>query len=84
MAKPADLIYGLDDQPPLRETLFAAVQHVLASFIGIITPSLIIGGALGLEPEDRAYLISMSLFVSGIATFIQTRRIGPVGSGLLS
>ncbi|MEM7797317.1 MAG: nucleobase:cation symporter-2 family protein, partial [Cyanobacteria bacterium P01_C01_bin.118] len=47
-------------------------------------PSLIIGGALGLEPEDRAYLISMSLFVSGIATFIQTRRIGPVGSGLLS
>ena len=84
VATPTDLIYGLDAQPPLRETLFAAVQHVLASFIGIITPSLIIGGALGLEPEDRAYLISMSLFVSGIATFIQTKRIGPVGSGLLS
>lgn len=84
VAVPTDLIYGLDAKPPLRETLFAAVQHVFASFIGIITPSLIIGGALGLEPEDRAYLISMSLFVSGIATFIQTRRIGPVGSGLLS
>lgn len=84
IAPPTDLIYGLDAKPPLQETLFAALQHVLASFIGIITPSLIIGGALGLEPEDRAYLISMSLFVSGIATFIQTRRIGPVGSGLLS
>ena len=84
VATPTDLIYGLEAKPPLRETLFAAVQHVLASFIGIITPSLIIGGALGLEPEDSAYLVSMSLFVSGIATFIQTRRIGPVGSGLLS
>lgn len=84
VATPTDLIYGLEAKPPLRETLFAAVQHVLASFIGIITPALIIGNALGLEPEDRAYLISMSLFVSGIATFIQTRKIGPVGSGLLS
>ena len=30
------------------------------------------------------YLISMSLIVSGVATFIQTKRIGPIGSGLLS
>ncbi|MEM1252976.1 MAG: nucleobase:cation symporter-2 family protein [Cyanobacteria bacterium P01_H01_bin.21] len=81
---PTDLVYGLDDKPPLRETLFAAVQHVLASFIGIITPSLIIGNTLELAPQDRAYLISMSLFVSGIATLIQVHRIGPVGSGLLS
>ncbi|MGB7087058.1 MAG: nucleobase:cation symporter-2 family protein [Phormidesmis sp.] len=84
VAMPTDLIYNLEDRPPLRESLFAAVQHVLASFIGIITPSLIIGGALGLEPQDQAYLVSMALFVSGIATFIQAKRIGPVGSGLLS
>ena len=81
---PTDLVYGLDDKPPLRETLFAAVQHVLASFIGIITPSLIIGNTLELAPQDRAYLISMSLFVSGIATLIQVHKLGPVGSGLLS
>lgn len=84
VAVTTDLIYGLEDRPPLREAIFAAVQHVLASFIGIITPSLIIGGALDLPPEDRAYIISMSLFVSGIATFIQAKKIGPVGSGLLS
>ncbi|NJL87266.1 MAG: purine permease [Leptolyngbyaceae cyanobacterium SM1_1_3] len=81
---PSDLIYGLEDRPPVREAIFAALQHVLASFIGIITPSLIIGGALGLTPETAAYLVSMSLFVSGIATFIQAKRLGPVGSGLLS
>ena len=80
----SDLIYGLTDIPPLREAVFAALQHVLACFMGIVTPSLIIGGALGLAPETTAYLVSMSLFVSGIATFIQVKRIGPIGSGLLS
>ena len=79
-----ELIYGLDDRPPLREAIFAAIQHVLACFVGIITPSLIVSGALGLEAADAAFVVSMSLFVSGIATFIQARKIGPVGSGLLS
>lgn len=80
----ADLIYGLEDRPPIPNALFAAIQHVLASFVGIITPSLVVSGALGLEPADTGFIISMSLFVSGIATFIQAKRIGPVGSGLLS
>ena len=68
-----DLIYGLEDKPPVRESIFAAIQHVFASFVGIITPSLIISGALGLEPADGAYLVSMSLFVSGVASFIQAK-----------
>jgi xanthine permease XanP len=78
------LIYGLHDRPPAIEAFFVALQHVLASFVGIITPPLIISGALGLEPGDTGYIISMSLFVSGVATFIQCKRLGPVGSGLLS
>jgi len=79
-----DLIYQLDDRPPATESFFAALQHVLASLIGIMTPPLIITGALGLNIEDSAFIISMSLFISGVATFIQAKRIGPVGSGLLS
>jgi xanthine permease XanP len=79
-----DLIYGLDDRPPLRETLFVALQHVLAVFVGIITPPLIVAGALKLGANDTAYLVSMSLLVSGAATILQTSRWGPVGSGLLS
>lgn len=78
-----DLIYGLEDRPPVRDAIFAAIQHVFACFVGIITPALIISGALGLAPADGAYLVSMSLFVSGIGTFIQAKKIGPVGSGLL-
>lgn len=83
MAAQKDLIYGLNDRPPLRETLFAAMQHLLAIFVAIITPPLIIASALRFDVETTGYLVSMSLFVSGIATFIQSRRVGPIGTGLL-
>lgn len=81
--KPKGLIYGLEDRPPFRATIFAAVQHLLAVFVAIITPPLIIAGALNLDLDTTGFLVSMSLFVSGIATFIQCRRVGPVGCGLL-
>ena len=83
MEKSKELIYGLNDRPPLQETLFAAVQHLLAIFVAIITPPLIISSALKFDLETTGFLVSMSLFVSGIATFIQCRRFGPVGAGLL-
>ncbi|VXB66558.1 Xanthine permease XanP [Pseudomonas sp. 8BK] len=77
-----DLIYQLHDTPAFAPAIFAALQHVLASFVGIITPTLIVGGVLGLGAHVP-YLVSMALFVSGLGTFIQAKRIGPVGSGLL-
>ena len=83
MEKSKELIYGLNDRPPLRETLFAALQHLLAIFVAIITPPLIISSALKFDLETTGFLVSMSLFVSGLATFVQGRRFGPVGTGLL-
>lgn len=77
-----DLIYALEDTPGFTESTFAAIQHVLASFVGIITPTLVIGGVLGLG-SHIPYLISMSLIVSGAATFIQARRMLGVGAGML-
>ena len=82
-AQSAGLIYGLNDRPPVKDAVFAALQHLLAIFVAIITPPLIIAGALKLDLETTSFLVSMSLFVSGLSTFIQCRRIGPVGCGLL-
>ena len=79
----AGLIYGLNDRPPVKDAVFAALQHLLAIFVAIITPPLIIAGALKLDLETTSFLVSMSLFVSGISTFIQCRRVGPIGCGLL-
>ena len=83
VGKPADLIYGIDACPPFKEALFAALQHLLAIFVAIITPPLIIAGALKLDLETTGFLVSMSLFASGISTFVQCRGFGPVGARLL-
>ena len=77
MEKSKELIYGLNDRPPIRETIFAALQHLLAIFVAIITPPLIISSALKFDLDTTGFLVSMSLFVSGLATFIQCRRFGP-------
>lgn len=79
----AGLIYGLNDRPPVKDAIFAALQHLLAIFVAIITPPLIIAGALKLDLETTGYLVSMALFASGISTFIQCRKLGPIGCGLL-
>ena len=78
-----DLIYGVEDRPPFKDALFAALQHLLAIFVAIITPPLIIASALKLDVEKTSFLVSMSLFASGVSTFIQCRRIGPIGAKLL-
>ncbi|TEW44084.1 uracil-xanthine permease family protein [Psychromonas algicola] len=82
MSEPSELIYKLDDNPGAKESFFAALQHVLASFVGIITPTLIIGGVLGLGSEIP-YLISMALMVSGVGTIIQAKRPMGVGAGMI-
>ena len=49
-----DLVYGLNARPPLPQTLFAALQHMLAMFVGIITPPLIIANALVSKPATSS------------------------------
>ncbi len=77
-----ELIYRLEDRPPFLESLFAAIQHLLASFVGIVTPTLVIGNTLGLD-QELPYLISMSLFASGVGTFVQAYKPFGVGAGML-
>jgi len=64
--------------------MLVALQHVLAVFVGIVTPPLIVARALKLSGADGGFLVSMALLVSGLGTIVQTRRVGPIGSGLLS
>ncbi|MFE0782440.1 solute carrier family 23 protein [Serratia bockelmannii] len=81
-SRASELIYRLEDRPPLPQTLFAAGQHLLAMFVAVITPALLICQALGLPAQDTQHIISMSLFASGLASILQIKTWGPVGSGL--
>ncbi|MBA8865169.1 xanthine permease XanP [Pantoea agglomerans] len=76
------LLYGLEARIGPAPAFFAALQHLLASVVGIITPPLIIGSVLGLQAYIP-YLISMSLFVSGLGTFMQARRFYGIGAGMI-
>ena len=78
------LIFGLNDRPDPAKTFLAAAAHLFAIVASILTAPLLIARAVGLDSEATQYVISASLVVSGIATFIQTFRIGIVGSGLLA
>ena len=78
-----DLVYGLDDKPKPIIAFLAAFQHLLAIIVPIVTPGLLICLALGVSKEDTNMILSMSLVISGIATFLQCRKVGPFGAGLL-
>lgn len=82
-AAKTDLIYGVEEKPPFGQAIFAALQHLMAVFVAIITPPLIIASAIGLDVETTGILVSTALFASGFATFVQCYKIGPVGCGLL-
>ncbi len=75
----AEVVYGIDDRPPLGEAVPLAAQHVVAMFLGNVTPPLLIAGGLGLATGETAFLIQMALFVAGLATIVQAYPIGPVG-----
>jgi NCS2 family nucleobase:cation symporter-2 len=67
---------------PLGQSIPLGIQHVLAMFAGNITVPIIIAGIFGQTPEEKIFLIQMSLFVAGVATIIQTVGYGKIGSRL--
>lgn len=79
-----ELLFGIDERPPIAKSLTAAVAHLLAIVGGIATAPLIIARGLNLGVAMTTYVVASALVVSGIATFIQIRRFGPLGSGILS
>ncbi|MBT3624838.1 MAG: purine/pyrimidine permease [Gammaproteobacteria bacterium] len=78
------LLYELDDKPPVMGAAFVGFQHLLAIIGGILTAPFLIALGMGLNAEDSAYVISSALVVSGFATLIQINRMGMLGTGLLS
>jgi xanthine permease XanP len=78
-----ELTLGLEDRPRPWIAFLAALQHLLAIIVPIVTPGLLICQALGVPARDTNLIVSMSLVISGIATFVQCRRFGPFGAGLL-
>lgn len=58
------------------------IQHVLAMYAGAVIVPLIVGGALGLSGEELTYLVSIDIFMCGIATILQVWKNRFFGIGL--
>ncbi len=82
MTQNSSVIYQLDGRPRLREALPLGVQHILAMFVGNVTPLIIIANTLNMSLSDKAALVQCAMFVSGIATLIQCYKLGPFGAKL--
>lgn len=81
--KPANLIYGVDDRPPLGIVLLQGLQHVFIMTVYFIFPVITIH-ALGGTADQAATMIKMSMIAMGITTILQALRQGPLGSGYLA
>ncbi|OZF54398.1 nucleobase:cation symporter-2 family protein [Rhodococcus sp. 14-2470-1a] len=71
-----------DATPPVLQMFGYGMQHILSMFGGVIAVPIIVGGAAGLSGTDQALLISCALFVSGVATVLQTVGVPFFGSQL--
>jgi len=79
--------YSLDGRLPLRTAVPLGLQHVLAMFVGNLSPLLVIMGICGITAGEglgalRLTLLQNAMIVSGLVTFIQLYPIGPIGSRL--
>lgn len=79
--------YDSDGRLPLKQAIPLGLQHVLAMFVGNLSPLLVlfsicqitIDGGMG---ELRITLLQNSMLIAGIVTFIQLYPIGPIGGKL--
>ena len=75
-----EILYKIDDKPPMHMSIILAFQHILAAFGGIVAVPLVVSGVLGINTADTAYLVSAAIFMAGVTTYIQSRGIGKIGA----
>ena len=75
--------FRFEGKMSLKQALPLGMQHVLAMFVGNLTPLLIITGACGLAGGEfadlRVTLLQNAMLVAGIVTLVQLYSIGPIG-----
>jgi NCS2 family nucleobase:cation symporter-2 len=79
-------VFKLDGKVPLRQAIPLGLQHVMAMFVGNLTPLLIITGTCGLAAGEFAdlqlHLLQNAMLVAGIVTLVQLFSIGPIGGNV--
>ncbi|MBH1938354.1 purine permease [Streptomyces sp. AV19] len=80
--EPPGAVHPVDELPRPGRLLATGLQHVAASYAGVVAPPLVIGSAVGLPPAQVTFLVGAALFTAGIATLLQTIGFWKVGARL--
>ena len=83
MRKPTNIIYGVDERPPVGVLFASGLQHVGLLSIYLVYP-ILIARAGGLSEGKVLDVVSFSLLALGIAAIIPALKRGAMGAGLLS
>lgn len=70
------------DEGGFLKNLVLGLQHLLAMYSGDILVPILIGTALGFSATQMTYLISVDIFMCGVATLLQIKRTPLTGIGL--
>lgn len=76
------LSVSINEKPRKSEWIFYSLQHVFASFGGIVAVPIIFATVLGFDTMSKASLIEDILIYSGIVTIIQSLGFKMLGSKL--
>lgn len=74
--------YKLEGKIPLGQAILYGLQHVMAMFVGNLTPVLLITGACALDGGLQLQIIQNAMLMAGVITLLQLFTIGPVGAKL--
>ena len=78
--------FSFKGKMPLKQAIPLGLQHVLAMFVGNLTPLIIITGACGLVGAEygdlQISLLQNAMLIAGIVTMIQLFSIGPIGGNV--
>jgi xanthine permease XanP len=83
MKKPANLVYGVEEEPPIAIIVFSAIQHVGVIAIFMVYP-LIVTREAGAPPAEIAAILRMGMLALAAGTVLQALPRGPVGSRFLA
>lgn len=76
-------VFSFEGDIPLTQAVPLGLQHVLAMFVGNLTPLLIVTGVCGLATAEFAEiqlaLLQNAMLIAGVVTLVQLFGIGPVG-----
>ncbi len=80
--RPPELIYSVDEKPPIVPLFLLGIQHIFLITISLIFPVVIVRAAGGGD-EEALFMVSMGILAAGLVTMLQSYGKHGIGSGYL-